>query len=145
MTSVNNSKIEIGLKILMILFFLAIKHPGGTLTLSTILWIIVGMVGHTFDLLCINCGGSYFFPLFGLFLCSSVLSSMFLIFSKKRFIVIDCLLIQCFYLSLSFKYEYLEYTYYTIPIILYFLFCLILLNYIYLEHFKKKCLQMNPK
>jgi len=113
-----NQKTIFWLKILTIISFLAITHPGGKLTLANVLWIIVGTIASFIDLLCIGCG-NFFYSLLSLLLNCIVMSSFYLIFSKKRFIVISSVIVQLIYLGIPYNNEYLNYIFYTIPILIY--------------------------
>ncbi|WP_396189005.1 hypothetical protein [Flavobacterium sp.] len=132
MTTVSNPKIIKGLKILTIISFLAITHSRGTLTLSNILWIIVGTIASFIDLLCMECG-HHFEIILKLSLNCIVLSSIYLIFSKKQLLVIGCIMAQFIYLATTFSYEYLKYKYYIIPISIYSILSLILIYYMYFK------------
>ena len=126
MTTVINLKTVKWLKIAVIISFLAITHPGGTLTLSNILWIIVGTVANFIELFCVECG-NYFETVLKLILYCIVLSSFYLIFSKKRLLVLGSIIVQIIHLSITFSNEYLKYTYYIIPISIYLILSLILI------------------
>jgi uncharacterized membrane protein YqjE len=128
MTIVTNLKTVKLIKIATIIIFLAITYTGGTLTLSNILWIIVGMVASFIDLFCVECG-NYFETVLNLILNCFVLSSFYLIFSKKWFLILGSIIVQFIHLSITFSNENLKYTYYIIPTLIYLILCLILIYY----------------
>ena len=127
-----NQKIIVWLKILTIISFLAITHPGGTLTLANILWIIIGTIASFIELLCIDCG-NYFESFLKLLLNCIVMSSFYLIFRKKKLLAIGSIIVQLIYLEYTYNIEYLNYIYYTIPILIYLSLSVILAYYIFFK------------
>jgi hypothetical protein len=106
------------LKTASIISFLLITYSGGSLTLNVLLWLIVGVVASIFDLLCFSCD-HHLETLKNLFIISSVIISVFLIFSKKKKLFILGIIIQYLFLSLHFEVKFLKHWYFSIPTLIY--------------------------
>ncbi len=71
-----------------------------------------------FDLLCFSCD-HHLETLKNLFIISSVIISVFLIFSKKKKLFILGMIIQYLFLSLHFEVKFLKHWYFSIPTLIY--------------------------
>lgn len=116
------------LKTASIISFLIITYSGGTLTLNIFFWLIIGVAASLIDLLCFNC--DHFEPLKNLFILLSVIISFYFLFNKRKCLVILSIITQYSYLIFFFKIKFLNYWYYTIPTLIYFVLSLILLYFI---------------
>ena len=117
------------LKLATIISFLIITYPGGTLTLNNLLWLIVIAVTSFIDLLCLEC--NHIEPIKNLLILLIILSSIYLQFKQNKFYIISSIAIQYLYLAYLFETKFLNYWYFTIPILIYLGLSLILVYLVF--------------
>ena len=117
------------LKLATIISFLIITYPGGTLTLSNFLWLLVNAVTSLMDLLCLEC--DHVEPIKNLSILTIILSSIYLLFKQNKLYLISSIVIQYLYLAYLFETKFLNYWYFTIPILIYLGLSLILVYLVF--------------
>ena len=125
------------LKTASLISFLIITYSGGTLVLNMFFWLIVGILASLIDFLCLDC--DHIEPLKNLFILILVFISFYLLYNKRKYLVILSIIIQYLYLIFLFKINFIKYWYFTIPTIIYTVLSLILLYFvIFKKNYEKK-------
>lgn len=123
------------LKISILITFLIIAYPGGTLTLANFLWLLISVSTSFIELLCSECDHSE--AIKNLFIFSMIISSIYFLFKQNKFFIITCFFIQYLYLIYLFKTLFLNYWYFTIPTSIYLITSLMLIFKIFYKQSKQ--------